>query len=125
MNHVLLDTNILMAVAQFKIDIFSELQRISDFPYDISILDLTINELKSIQSIQKGENKLAAAISLSIIEKNPLNIIRTNSKGPVDNIIANFSKQGYIVATQDMFLKRRLKKPYITMRKKEYLMLVN
>ena len=125
MNHILLDTNILMAVVQFKIDIFSELSRICDFSYDISILNRTIGELKIIKSQQKGKNRLAASIAIHIVEKQGIHIIKTMSEEPVDDLIASFSKQGYIIATQDMGLKKKLMKPYITMRKKEYLMIVN
>ena len=125
MNTIILDTNILMAIPQFKIDIFTELRRICDFQYQITILDRTIKELESIKSHQKGKDKLAASIALQLIKHNNLNITPTTEKKPVDDILADFSHQGLIVATQDMALKKKLKKPYITLRKKEYLIFVN
>ena len=121
MNTIILHTNILMAIPQFKIDIFTELQRICDFPYQITVLDRTINELESIKTTQKGKDKLAASIALQLIKKKSLNITTTTGKKPVDDVLANFSHQGLIVATQDMALKKKLKKPYITLRKKKYL----
>ena len=125
MNTIILDTNILMAILQFKIDIFTELQRICDFPYQITVLDRTIQELESIKTHQKGKDKLAASIALQLIKKKNLHITTTTEKKPVDDILADFSHQGSIVVTQDMALKKKLKKPYITLRKKEYLILVN
>src|SRR3989344_8699311 len=120
MNTIILDTNILMAIPQFKIDIFTELRRICDFQYQITILDRTIKELESIKSHQKGKDKLAASIALQLIKHNNLNITPTTEKKPVDDILADFSHNGSIIATQDMLLKKKLKTPYITLRKKEY-----
>ncbi len=124
MTTIILDTNILMAIPQFKIDVFTELQRICDFPYQVTILDRSINELESIKSTQKGKDKLAASIALQLIKKNNIIITKTTEKKPVDDILANLSQNGAIIATQDIALKRRLKKPYITLRKKEYLIFV-
>lgn len=124
MKTIILDTNILMAIPQFKIDILSELQRICDFPYIVTVLDRTIEELESIRSTQKGKDKLAAAITLQIIKKYNLEITKTTEKKPVDDLLIDFSRKGALVATQDMVLKRKLTKPYITMRKKKYLVIV-
>ena len=124
MNTIILDTNILMAIPQFKIDIFTELQRICDFTYQITVLDRTINELESIKTTQKGKDKLAASIALQLIKHNNLNITKTTDKKPVDDLLTDLSHQGFIIVTQDMALKKKLKKPYITLRKKEYLIIV-
>ena len=125
MTTIILDTNILMAIPQFKIDIFTELQRICDFPYQITVLDRTINELESIKTTQKGKDKLAASIALQLIKKKNIDITTTSQKKLVDDILVDFSHQGSIIATQDMALKRKLKKPYITLRKKKYLIIIS
>lgn len=124
MTTIILDTNILVAIPQFKIDIFSELQRICDFSYEVTVLDRTIEELESIQSTQKGKHKLAATIALQILRKYNISITKTTEKKPVDDLLIDFSKNGAMVATQDIALKRKLTKPYITMRKKKYLIFV-
>ena len=121
MNTIILDTNILMAIPQFKIDIFTELERLCDFPYQITILDRTIDELESI----KANHKLAASIALQLIKKKNIDITTTSQKKLVDDILVDFSHQGSIIATQDMALKRKLKKPYITLRKKKYLIIIS
>jgi len=125
MNTIILDTNILMAIPQFKIDIFTELERLCDFPYQITILDRTIDELESIKTNQKGKDKLAASIALQLIKKKNIDITTTSQKKLVDDILVDFSHQGSIIATQDMALKRKLKKPYITLRKKKYLIIIS
>ena len=48
MKTVLLDTNFLLIPAQFKVDIFSEIDRICTFQYEIAVLDKTIDELNKI-----------------------------------------------------------------------------
>ena len=124
MKTILLDTNILMAISQFRIDVFAELERICDFPFQITVLDRTIDELESIKTTQKGKDKLAASIALQLIKKKDLQITKTTEKKPVDDILVDFSHNGSIIATQDMALKKRLKKPIITLRKKKYLIFV-
>ncbi len=124
MTTIILDTNILMAIPQFKIDIFTELQRICDFPYQVTVIDRSIKELESIKTHQKGKDKLAASIALQIIKKTNIHITDTTENRPVDDILADLSRKGAIIVTQDMALKKKLKKPYITLRKKEYLILI-
>ena len=54
---ILIDTNLLMAIAQFKIDIFSEIERIAaDKP---AVLDKSIDELKKLEAMN-GKTKKAA-----------------------------------------------------------------
>ncbi len=124
MKHIILDTNILMAISQFKIDIFSELARICDFPYTISILDKTVEELNKIKATQNQTQSRAAKLALQIIKKYKIKIIKTNSKQSVDKLLIDFSKEDYIIATQDRNLKKQLKKPLITIRKRKYLTII-
>ena len=103
---------------QFKIDIFSELERICDFKYEIAIIDRTIEELTNIN---KAESKAA----LKLIEIKQIKQIKTDKNTIVDNLIINIvDKEKHIVATQDKELKQRLKEKniqIITVRQKKYL----
>ncbi|MBW2980284.1 DNA-binding protein [Candidatus Woesearchaeota archaeon] len=126
MKKIIIDTNFLMAVSQFKVDIFSEIRRICDFSYQLFIIDKTINELKSIIETQKGKNKAAAKLALSIIKLKKIKKIKTK-EGTVDELILKLPKKDTIVATQDMELKGRLRKkgiPLIVLRQKKYLVIV-
>ena len=121
---IILDTNFLLIPAQFKVDIFSEIERICDFPYKIYILEQSIDELNKIILEQKGKNKAAAKLALQLIKQKGLNTIGISKKDSVDNILANLPEKDYIVATQDIELKRRLKAKnikIITLRNKKYL----
>lgn len=108
MRRILLDTNFLMACGQFKVDIFSEIDRICNFNYKIYILDKTTHELKDIVEKQKGKQKDAARIALQLLKLKNISTIKTTSKRHTDDIIVEYAKKDYLVATQDKDLKRRL-----------------
>ena len=132
MKKIILDTNFLVSAVKFKIDLFSELQRICDFKYTIYIVDGTINELEKLAETGKPKDKIAAMISLELIKKKKIKIIKTPSKNKrvknVDLLILNLIKKGnFIVATQDKGLKREIRKkeaPIIVLRQKKYLKLI-
>ena len=116
-----------MAVSQFKVDIFSELKRICDFPYELFIIDKTINELESIIEEQKGKHKAAAKLALAIIKNKKIKKIKTK-EGTVDELILGIADKDTVVATQDMELKRKLRKKrvsLIVLRQKKYLVFID
>ncbi len=53
---IILDTNFLLIPAQFKVDIFSEVERICNFRYQLVIIDKTLEELEDIVSETQGKN---------------------------------------------------------------------
>jgi len=115
MYNIILDTNFLLIIPQFKIDIFKELERICNFKYKISILDKTLDELKD-----KKDEKLIK----EIIKKKKIKIIKT--KGTyVDDILKNIKDKNIIIATNDKELKKQLKTPIIILKQKNYLQLLN
>ncbi|MBW2992085.1 nucleotide-binding protein [Candidatus Woesearchaeota archaeon] len=121
---IILDTNFLMAIAQFKIDIFSEIDRIADFKYEICILDKTIDELNNIIETQKGKNKQAAKLALAITKSHPIRQIKTG-KGKTDDLLVKLANKQTIIATQDRLLRKRIKTKIIGIRQKKYLYIRN
>ena len=111
MKIIILDTNFLIYCANFKVDLFSEIERICHFPYKLKVLDATIKELEIVKP--KG---------LSLIKKfiEKLEVIKAEDHY-VDDELTNLSEKGYIIATQDKELKDRLKGPVIVIRQKKYL----
>ena len=105
---ILLDTNFLMGCAQFRVDIFSEIERICQFNYRLYVLDKTIDELKKIIEKQKGKEKDAAKIALQLLKIKNVEEIKSNSKKYADDAILEHAKKDWLVATQDKDLKRRL-----------------
>ncbi len=132
MKKIIIDTNFFVSAIRFKIDIFSELQRICDFKYIIYIVDGTIGELEKLAETGKPKDKIAARISLELIKKEKIKITKISSKNKrvknVDLLILNLIKEGnFIVATQDKELKREIRKkrvPLIVLRQKRYLKLI-
>ncbi|MDP7141297.1 MAG: hypothetical protein QF362_00955 [Candidatus Woesearchaeota archaeon] len=126
MIQVILDTNFLMAVSQFRIDIFAEIQRICDFRYKLYIIDKTLDELKGLIEQNKGKDGRAAKLALSLIKQKHISIIKTDKDRIVDDLIMNIVNKEHIVATQDKELKSRLKQKnigIISIRQKRYLKL--
>ena len=126
MKKILLDTNFLLIPVQFKVDIFSEIERICNFNYKLFVLDKIIEELKGIIQHQKGKDKDAAKLALKLIALKGINIIKTEKNITTDTTIIDTAKKGFIVATQDKDLKKRLKAESISLiilRQKKYLTL--
>ena len=118
-----------MIPAQFKVDIFSEIERIIHQKYVLFVLDRTLEELENIIQKQKGKHKEAAKIALQLIKIKNIQVIKTNSKELVDDLILECaSKEDYIVCTQDKDLKRKLSSQnnsVIVLKQKKTLILVN
>ena len=116
MKKIILDTNFLMAIGRFKIDILSELERICDFQFVVYIIDKTREELKKIDDIN-------ARLALSFIDMKNIREIRSD-EDYVDATILKRIGTDYVVATLDKELKGRVKAkkvPVITIRKKSHL----
>jgi rRNA-processing protein FCF1 len=128
---IILDTNFLLIPEQFNVDIFSEIDRISNFKYKLLVFDRIIGELENITRIQRRKYSKAAKLALQLIKSKKYKIFikRTDSSKSVDNLILDFAvKEGdCIVATQDVLLKQELKKkkvPIITLTQKNYVKLI-
>ena len=125
MKHVLLDTSFLVSCTQWKIDFFTELHRICDFNFEVAILDRTMEELDNVIA-KGGKEGLAAKLAKTILMTKRVVILPTTERKHVDKLLLEKAGEDYIVATQDLELKRLLKKknqPVITIRQKAHLML--
>jgi len=125
---VILDTNFLLIPGQFKVDIFTEIERVMNEPYNLCIIDKTINELKGIEIYGKTKDrnavKLAIALIQNLIKQKSLKTINSYSRKSVDDIIVKKSDKNVYVATQDKELKKRVKEHQgriITLKQKKYL----
>ena len=126
MKKIIIDTNFLLIPIQFKVDIFSELDRICDFNYKLCIYENSINELKNIIEKQIQKHKKAAELALKLIKLKNIEIIKSDEKDVDSLILENLDKDA-IIATQDANLKKELLKKnasVITLRQKKYLQFV-
>ena len=123
MKQVIIDTNAWMAIAEFKLDIFAALERDCDFSYKTAVLQGTINELQKIVSEQRAKFRQAALLSLGIIKATKVKVLPELEN--VDDALVVHSHQGSLVLTQDAALKKRLKRPYLTIRQKKRIIVIN
>lgn len=125
---IILDTNFLMVPFQFRVDIFSEMNRICNFNYELCVIDKTVQELKILTELKGRDGRMAKA-ALDLLRHKNLKRISENMNGTVDDIIVEtvkHSNERFIVATQDSLLKKILRKlnvQIITLRQKKYLIL--
>ncbi|MSR86457.1 PIN domain-containing protein [Candidatus Woesearchaeota archaeon] len=121
---IVLDTNFLLAVFELKVDIFAEIERVCDFRYELFILDRTLDEVENLIKSSLLSKRRAAKGALQLIKLKNIQILASNDSRMVDDILVDL--KGYIIATVDMELKRRLRKEgiqIITIRQKKYIML--
>ncbi len=122
MKKVILDTNAVMDMVDFRIDIFAELHRILDIPYQVCVIEGTMKELEKIIAEQRMRFSQAAKMGLAVLKSKNVKIL--SAPGNVDDALAAYSAQGALVLTQDRELKRRLAKPYLTIRQKKVVVMV-
>lgn len=121
MDRVILDTNFLMIPGSIGVDVFSELERVMDGPYEVCVLRGTVAELSRIMEKDKSKNKIAARIAQQLLKSKNIKILEHVES--VDDAIAELSAEpGTYVATQDLELRRRLRCRAIVLRQQKYLM---
>ena len=111
-----------MAIDEFKLDLFQAIEKSCEFKYKLFILKGTVNELEKIISEQRGKYKMAANLALSILKTKKVELLQ--GEGEVDDLLVTYSKKGYLVLTQDIELKKRLTKPYLTIRQRKKVIMI-
>jgi rRNA-processing protein FCF1 len=126
MIRVVVDTNFLMIPTQFKVDIFSEIKRLINEPYEVCIYKGSIDELSDIAK-GAGKNAMHAKTALKLIkQKNLKSLPNSINEKYADNLILEGVTNKDMVCTQDQALKRLLKSRHsgirlITLKSKKYL----
>ncbi len=107
MLEVLLDTNILLLPQTNKIDIFSEIRRLIDEPYELKVPQVVLQELEGL--IGPSRDGLAAKVGMKLLESKDILIIP--SEGKADDFLVEYStSKPVVVATCDRLLRKRLSK---------------
>jgi len=122
---VILDTNFLLIPGQFKVDIFTEIERILEEPHELCVVEKTMPELDKIASTGGVHDKFAAKLAIVLCAQKGLKRV-PSSKGDIsadDEIVVASNKDTY-VATQDVALQKRVREKgakLIALRQKKYL----
>lgn len=104
-SRVVIDTNILMLPAQKKLDIFSELDRLLG-KWEGFVLKGSIEELERIAR-GRGKSAIEARVALELIKRKGLKVME--HEGPVDRTLEGLAERGFIVVTNDVELRRRIR----------------
>ncbi len=121
MKYIVLDTNFLLIPAQLRVDIFEEIDRIRQEPYQLFVLADTLQELEYIAKNGGQKEKAQVKLANALIKTKNIKIVGSDQDTPVDDQLVELSKKGYTIATQDVALRRRIKSNLILLRQKKYL----
>ncbi|MDD5182432.1 MAG: hypothetical protein PHC66_04670 [Candidatus Nanoarchaeia archaeon] len=115
---VILDTNFCLIPFQFKVDIFSEFNRIFDEEFRTMIPFVCIEELRT---------KKMGIAAIDLMEQRNVIVVDIPKAKTVDDTVINLAlKEHALIATQDAELKRKAKKAgvhIVTLRKEQHLAL--
>jgi rRNA-processing protein FCF1 len=104
---VILDSNALMMLFEYSINLDEELKRLVGL-HKIIIPNFIIRELKSISEKGQGHKKIVAKPALKLAKKFSIYNVKTDKNGD-DAILELAETLSAIVVTNDKELKRRLK----------------
>ena len=123
---IIIDTNALMAISELGIDLFSAIADACVFKYKLCILSGTLLELEKIRDTQRGAFRDGAKLALQIVARYVASgtLCVLASSDDVDNELVVHSQQGHLVLSQDIALKKRLVRPYLTIRQRKMVILV-
>ncbi len=124
MEKIVLDTNFLLAIPQLRLDIFAAIRDACDFPYELYVLQGTVDELENLINTSLLSRRRAAQFAMKVVKQKQLKVLEPESLGSVDDQLV--ALDGCIVATVDKDLKQRLKAKgtrILTIRQKKYVLL--
>jgi rRNA-processing protein FCF1 len=121
MKAVIIDTNMLLVPGQHKVDIYTEIDRLMEEPYEIHILQGVLDELERLAKGNSADAQ-AARLGKMLLEHQQkrnfaaasgtqckaLKIISGSYGLHVDDVIVAIAEDDTLVATNDSELKRRL-----------------
>ena len=114
---IVFDTNFLVSCLKFHIQFLEELEG-----EELFIIDKTNEELEKLIKGGKTQDKQRAKIILALLNKKKIKKIKSEKTETVDDALARL--KGYIIATQDKNLKKRIKGKKLIIRAKKKLEII-
>jgi len=107
---VLLDTNILMLIGR-GIDIFTQIEELLDTKPEYYVIEPVVKELEKIIAHGGVKERKAAKLALELVKKRcrVIEISLSPDKSADDLLLEIALREGFIVATNDRELRRRLR----------------
>lgn len=109
MTAVILDTNMLLAPYQLKLDVLREVKRVCNFPHTVQAVDKTVEELQYLITKGSREERRAATFGLQLMKAEGIPVLKTKKGKTADQAILELEPRETVVATRDKALKTRLK----------------
>jgi rRNA-processing protein FCF1 len=107
---VIIDSNFLFVPHKFKVDIFEELKRLLGGNVRFFITRPIINELFLIKKDAKNKDKKEIDFALGLMERCEIIELNLRPNESVDDSIIRISSEGkFMVATNDIELRKRLR----------------
>jgi rRNA-processing protein FCF1 len=106
MKRIFLDTNFLIDLVRFRIEI-ERISALLEEPHQIFILSSVINELERIAN-KKGKSSNFARLALEMIRLKKIKTIRVEGENP-DKTFLSMADKNTIIATNDRKLRIKLK----------------
>ena len=120
---VILDTNMLLAVEQLKIDLMQEIE--NNLPKAKVLLPEQV--MQELERLKRKSQKLEKAVKIAekIIRFGKIKKIKVQAKN-ADKALLKLAKKGFIIATNDKLLRKKVKSiggKCLIIRKRKYLTL--
>ena len=104
---VALDTNMLLAIRQLKVDVFSEVENMFGKNVEFAVPEQVLAELKGL-ALEGKEMGKSVAMALAEIGGHCVEKRRVEAPD-ADAALAKMAKQGFVVASNDAALRKRIK----------------
>ena len=102
---VVLDTNILLVPYQFGVDVLEEIKRILP-GVKVYTIPQVVREVKKLARGSLHE-RLGARIAERLLER--IKVLDVDPEIPTDRMLVHLAKEGYVIATNDRELRRRIR----------------
>jgi hypothetical protein len=105
MSKIIFDTNFLIDIFRFKVDLdqIKEIVGKTEF----FVLENVKKEIETI-SKTKGRTGTYAKLSLKFLKQKNVKVLKSEEKN-TDKALIEFAKKGYIIATNDRNLRKKIK----------------
>lgn len=107
---VILDSSFLFTSAQFRIDVFEELEKVLTQHFEPVVLSSTCHELEKIMKKRSVKLQRQAALAMNLAQQcSRLKVKKGNAESYDDVIVRVASKMKYCAATNDRVLRKKLR----------------
>ena len=104
---VAFDTNMLLAIRQLKVDVFSGVAEMFGEKAELVVPKQVLGELESLK--KEGQSKAKAVdVAMAEIKGHRVKALEAEGTG-ADDALAFLAEQGYFVASNDAALRKRIK----------------